>query len=76
MSFKFGEKEFYKQVNGLSMGSPLAPVLAEMYLNEFEKLYIADQKVIKYYFYYRFVDDIFMIVPESTDLNELFNTIN
>ena len=35
VSFQFGAV-IYKQRNGVTMGSPLAPILAELYLSNFE----------------------------------------
>ncbi len=29
--------EHYDQVNGVSMGSPIAPILAQLYMNELEE---------------------------------------
>ena len=35
LTFEFDGK-YYKQINGIQMGSPLAPILAEIYMNDFE----------------------------------------
>ena len=39
MSFKFGDF-FYKQMHGVSMGSPFAPALAEVFLIKIENDFI------------------------------------
>ena len=55
-AFSFNNK-IYKQIDGVSMGSSLGPVLAIIILTEFEKLIVSDlinSGLIK--FYRRYVD--------------------
>jgi len=58
--FQFNGKYFI-QTEGLAMGSPLSSILAELYLNEFERKYIMNennkyrQNII---YYFRYADDI------------------
>lgn len=52
--------ENYDQINGVSMGSPLAPILAHLYMSELEKN-IIKFKGKKPSIFYRYVDDIFII---------------
>ena len=40
----------YKQINGVTMGSPLAPILAEIYLLKFEQSYIYSNFTVKIFF--------------------------
>ena len=67
-------------MNGVAMGSPLAPALVEVFLTKFENDFINHPSTpIKILFYYRFVDDIFVILPEVEDEIELlikFNTFH
>ena len=42
---RFNNK-FYKQTVGLAMGSPLSPILAEIYMNNFENEIINNSKLI------------------------------
>ena len=72
--FQFGDT-VYKQVNGISMGSPLAPVLADVYLNKFEEKYI-NEKFHDIIFYYRYVDDIFILIKDSMNVNFFVSKIN
>ena len=57
------------------MRSPLSPILAEILLNEIEtnklKTWPFDLK-----FYYRYVDDIFLIVTKNLDENLILATFN
>ena len=57
-------------MNGVAMGSPLAPALAEVFLTKIEHDFINHPSYpLKILFYYRFVDDIFVILPEDEDEN-------
>ncbi|CAF1137382.1 unnamed protein product [Didymodactylos carnosus] len=59
-NFAFDGKN-YDQINGISMGSPLAPILANLFMNEIEKeidKYTGKKPEI----YLRYVDDIFSII--------------
>ena len=52
------DNTLYEQIDGVSMGSRLAPVLANIILNEFEKAVVDDlvsSGILK--FYRRYIDD-------------------
>ena len=60
-AFVFGN-EIYKTIDGVSMGSPLAPVLANIIMTELESTIIKklfDTRKIK--FYCRYVDDTLIL---------------
>ncbi|CAF3775583.1 unnamed protein product [Rotaria socialis] len=63
--------EHYDQINGVSMGSPLAPILAHLYMNELEEN-IINFTGKKPCVFYRYVDDIFMIFHGTQREIELF----
>ena len=74
--FKFGDI-IYQQLNGVQMGSPLSPILAEIYLTEFEKEKLKNENLgFDIEFYYRYVDDIFMVVDNSVTDNMIFLAFN
>ena len=76
VTFKFGDI-YYQQINGVQMGSPLSPLLTELYLVKFEneKLNFANLNFnIK--FFYRYVDDIFAIVDKNIDGQQLLTKVN
>ena len=67
--FEFN-KEFYRQKNGIAMGSPLSPVLANIYMEYFESTLLPtlnNQPV----FYVRYIDDIFALVDMDQN-NDIF----
>lgn len=74
------DNEFYTQVDGLPMGSPLSGIMANIFLNHFEKTFIhnARNKLRNNIIYwYRYVDDIILLF-DGTDrqLSNLHNYLN
>ncbi|CAF5086883.1 unnamed protein product, partial [Rotaria sp. Silwood1] len=54
--------KIYDQVDGVSMGSPLAPLLAEIFLQEFEKKYSSLFENLGIVYWKRYVDDTFVLL--------------
>ena len=72
--FTFNGEEWV-QVEGLTMGSPLAAVLAQLAMEVLEARHLtrlAGPNVI----WYRYVDDILAIVPQRTNVNNLLQQLN
>ena len=57
-------KEFYSQLDGFAMGSPLSGLLADVYLNYFENSFIFSNNRFESnpVFYGSYVDNTFMTV--------------
>ena len=66
----------YDQVDGVAMGSPLAPALANLFLGHFESFWLKEPKASKVLFYRRYVDDIFCLFEKEEDYVEFFEFIN
>ena len=49
---------FYDEVDGVAMGSPLAPVLANFFMGHYEKLWLNNYTGTKVLYSSRYVDDI------------------
>lgn len=70
--FKFRD-QIYKQENGLPMGSPLSPVMAEFCMQSLEESLVGTHQYIK--FWVRYVDDIYAIVKERK-VNDILSDLN
>ena len=66
----------YDQTDGVAMGSPLAPALANLFLGHYENIWLRDQKASKVMFYKRYVDDIFCIFEKEEHFQEFYDFIN
>ncbi|XP_030841919.1 uncharacterized protein LOC115924186 [Strongylocentrotus purpuratus] len=74
-SFKW-RNDFYKQLQGAAMGSPLSPIIANIFMEhlEHQALKSADKSPS---LWLRYVDDTFVIWPHSTpDLHQFLDHIN
>jgi len=70
---------FYKQLHGLSMGSPISPLVADIFMNYLEtKIFDSNNDNLKYIkYWYRYVDDILCLWTGTIDqLNEFLTFIN
>ncbi|XP_046976615.1 uncharacterized protein LOC124542804 [Vanessa cardui] len=69
--------EFYVQVDGVAMGSPVSPVVADLFMEDLEERALRSGPITPR-FYKRYVDDTFTILP--SDLTSAFlvhlNSIN
>ena len=65
---------FHEQTEGASMGSPLSPIIANLYMEVFEKQAI-NTAVYPPRFWRRFVDDTFVIIKKTQE-DSFFEHIN
>ena len=67
---------FYEQTDRAAMGSPLSPVIANFFMEDFEKKAI-EQATHKPAHWYRYVDDTFVIWPHGQEkLTEFLNYLS
>ena len=74
-AFSFNSK-FYKQIDGVSMGSPLGPVLTNIIIIELERTIVkelVDKPLVKLFM--RYVDDILLLVKDK-DINYKHKRLN
>ena len=66
---------FYDQIDGVAMGSPLGPVLANLFMAIKEKEWLnnCDSPPL---FYRRYVDDIFCLVKDENEANSFLSYLN
>ena len=66
----------YIQHEGVSMGSPLGPLLANIFLIELEKNKMEELENHGVVYYRRYVDDTFTIVKKNADVNKILHILN
>ena len=69
--------KLYKQVDGVTMGSPLGPTLANFCLAHFESQLLSDNsnKNSSPALYARYVDDIFCVFRSGSSYQEFLNKL-
>ena len=73
LHFSFNEK-MYKQINGVVMGNPLGPVIANIFMVELENKEVPAMSSILTN-WYRYVDDTIAFVKED-QINNVLNLLN
>ena len=66
----------FKQVDGVAMGSPLGPSLANFFLGYLEETRFFNDSSIKPKLYVRYVDDIFAVFDKDLRFQPFLNHIN
>ena len=64
----------YEQTDGVAMGSPLGPLLANVFMSSLEEKLELEGKLPDYY--RRYVDDTLTIMPNITAATDFLNTLN
>jgi hypothetical protein len=71
--------EFYDQIDGVAMGSPLGPTLANIFMSDLEDTVFNKYEGNLPTFYKRYVDDVFLVFSDRCDCElflEYMNTQN
>ncbi|XP_072051992.1 uncharacterized protein [Amphiura filiformis] len=72
--FSYGG-QFYKQSHGCSMGSPISPIISNLYMENFERVALSTFNGIGPSKWYRYVDDTWVLI-KACELDRFFNHIN
>ena len=67
---------FFEQIDGFAMGSPLAPTLPNIFMHHFENKNMNDLKERGVIEWLRYVDDTFVLIRSVTDLNNILEFLN
>ena len=71
------DQEFYKQHDGVAMGSPLGPTLANIFLCYHEKIWLQNcPSEFKPTIYRRYVDDTFLLFRSKNHIEKFRNYLN
>lgn len=70
-------KEYYSQTDGVAMGSPLGPTLANVFLCHYEEIWLKSCPIqFKPTYYKRYVDDIFCLFESEIHANQFQKYLN
>ena len=76
-SFILFDQQFYKQHDGVAMGSPLGPTLANVFLCYHEKIWLQNcPSEFKPVIYRRYVDDTFLLFRSKYHIEKFRNYLN
>jgi hypothetical protein len=67
---------FFDQIDGVAMGSPLAPTLANIFMDNLETKAMDDLKQLGVIHWFRYVDDTFVVLNSRNDLDKTINYLN
>nr|VZI08282.1 unnamed protein product [Spirometra erinaceieuropaei] len=67
--------QLYSQIDGVAMGSPLGPFLANVFMGKVQQTSLKDT-INDLKFYGRYVDDTFCMTSHTTDINGLVRKFN
>ena len=67
--------QYYDQIDGVAMGSPLGPVLANIFMCHFEERWVMNGKV-RPSLWYRYVDDTFTMFDSKDTACEFLQYLN
>ena len=67
---------FYDQIDGVAMGSPLGPVLANLFMSYYETMWLNTFRECEMILYRRYVDDIICLFNCESDADKFFEFLN
>ena len=70
------DSKFYNQIDGVAMGSPLAPVLANIFMGFHESKWLNEYNLNKPKFYLRYVDNILAAFDNEQDSLNFLHFLN
>ena len=76
-SFFIFDKKLYKQMDGVAMGTPCGPTLANIFLGYYERKWLQECPIeFKPVTYKRYVDDTFLLFKNSNHIESFRNYLN
>jgi len=68
--------EFYDQIDGVAMGSPLGPLFANFFMSDFERKHMPELRRLGVKRWYRYVDDVFATLKTNVNVDEILEFLN
>jgi hypothetical protein len=73
--FTFNNK-LYKQIDGVSMGSRLGPIIANIFMDYFECLHMNELTKLGVKLWLRYVDDTFVVINNKNQAEKILEFLN
>jgi Reverse transcriptase (RNA-dependent DNA polymerase) len=70
------DKKMYVQHNGVAMGAPLAPIIADIFMSHLEETLMDRLKQSGVCEWYRYVDDTFVLIEPTTKVENILEILN
>ena len=67
--------KYYRQIDGVAMGSPLGPLLADIFMAKLERNQMSEL-ISNFAYYVRFVDDTFVLCNERASTRQILKQLN
>ena len=68
--------EFYDQIDGVAMGSPLGPLFANVFMSDFERRHKNKLHELGVNQWWRYVDDVFATLSDNSDAKAILDFLN
>jgi hypothetical protein len=68
--------EYFDQIDGVAMGSPLGPLFANVFMSNFERKYMAELRELGVRVWYRYVDDVFASLNNPEQASNILSLLN
>ena len=72
----FFDVDLYDQIDGVAMGSPLVPALANLFMSHYETKWLQNEKASDVLHYKRYVDDIFCLFKTENEVKKIYSFVN
>ena len=66
----------YAQHNGVTMGAPLAPIIADIFMAHLETTLMNQLEQVGVCEWHRYVDDTFVLLRPNTNIDDVLNILN
>ena len=72
----FFDVDLYDQIDGVAMGSPLVPALANLFMSHYETKWLQNEKASDVLHYKRYVDDVFSLFKMENEVEKFCSFVN
>ena len=69
-------KKFYRQIDGVSMGCRLGPIISDIFMNDFEIKHMEKLTELGVKHWFRYVDDTFVVIRNKDQAEKILDFLN